>query len=1081
MSGGGSSSSSVEPALGSLKVQTSTYGTAIPVVFGRTKISGNLGWYNGFKSKPDYGESAGKGGDGEAAPSGYTYTADVLMFLGEGAITNVRTVWQGKSKRDGSSAVGGTNREYNFPLVGPGFVGILPNSSAVTGVYSVIAINQGYGEPDAVLAEGRDFTRVQGVLSFSNSLTIIAANVFVSYSVDESAVSALSESGLLMKTGTLNQQPFGQISSTYPSEALSYAGLAYVVGLDYRLGSDGSVENHQFEVDGALQNTGIFGLPDASPAAVIENILTSPRHGVGFDASLIQGLANYSTYCIASGLVVSPAYTSQITARDAIDELLKATNSIAVFTGDALRFLPLGDESITANYVSFVANNTVAFDLGPNDFKSDGGAAVTIKRKPLSERFNRVVADFLNRANNYNSEPAIWEDDAAIIRDGINAEQSFSWEFFCDGEAVQKAVTLYGQRKQAQRAEYEFTLWWRYLALEQGDLVRISDPLGGIQNVVVRVLSITENPDDSLAIVAEDCPLGNASVAVNSPQLGSGFSPNTNIDPGSVVTPAFIEPPGGQTATGLEVWVAASGVGRYWGGCDVYTSLDGSTYKIAGRIERGARYGTLTAAVGVGSGVTMLMQLAGKGGQLISVSAAAAAAQESLCYVGSATTGEYLSFQGSTLTGTNAYSLTGLVRGQNATTDSSKINGDKFVFVDDSMGKSGPLDRSLVGKVIYFKLASFNVFGGGRQSLASVPAYTYTITGRFMDQLGQPVTKANSGLGIVGNLVANSGWKYNALGWEDFSGATSDYHLNKLEDTANAITSSPRNFVLYQGGSNASQFQYEASPKFSVSEGQRYGFACDVLNIQSASCGAYLDFADINGNYMSSSVVAVGPATGGSPTNASDYKRVGNFAIAPAGARSARIIIYKQGTLTGTESYAWFRRPTVCIAGPVQTDLPDWDSGLPEGVLSSLNTADTANLSPNSATVLSQVSNNIGSQIIGSFQTWQTVVQVTVLNDSPDAASIELTSSVRQFLNAGPNGFIESQYRFFVLQTSQIFGSTFGSKQDANSSSSALVPVIGSVSIPAGATYTIQAQVYFDGAYVGFWGTSTIRAALVKR
>jgi hypothetical protein len=141
------------------------------------------------------------------------------------------------------------------------------------------------------------------------------------------------------------------------------------------------------------------------------------------------------------------------------------------------------------------------------------------------------------------------------------------------------------------------------------------------------------------------------------------------------------------------------------------------------------------------------------------------------------------------------------------------------------------------------------------------------------------------------------------------------------------------------------------------------------------------------------------------------------------------------------------------------------------------------NLSPNSATLITQVNRNLGSTTIGSGQFWDDVVKVTVVNPSPDVAVVEVTAGIRQYLNTGPLGSLDSKYRFLVEQTSQVFGETFGTIQEASGSSSTVIPVIGSVSIPAGATFTIAAQAYFggSGSYVGYYGSSTMRAALIKR
>ncbi|HCY17183.1 MAG TPA: hypothetical protein DHV21_14615 [Curvibacter sp.] len=107
---GGSTISTVEPAAGNLRVQSSVYGSAIALLYGRLRVSGNLLWYGGFAAIPHTTtqSSGGKGGGGiTQSNTTYTYTAAVMMALGEGPVSAVRTVWRGKAKLAGDSASSG--------------------------------------------------------------------------------------------------------------------------------------------------------------------------------------------------------------------------------------------------------------------------------------------------------------------------------------------------------------------------------------------------------------------------------------------------------------------------------------------------------------------------------------------------------------------------------------------------------------------------------------------------------------------------------------------------------------------------------------------------------------------------------------------------------------------------------------------------------------------------------------------------------------------------------------------------------------------------------------------------------------
>jgi hypothetical protein len=109
---------------------------------------------------------------------------------------------------------------------------------------------------------------------------------------------------------------------------------------------------------------------------------------------------------------------------------------------------------------------------------------------------------------------------------------------------------------------------------------------------------------------------------------------------------------------------------------------------------------------------------------LLSVSAADAANFATLCYVG----GELLAFQTATLTTTNHYALTGLYRGAYGSAIGSHAAGVQFARLDQAIGRF-PYPSNLIGQTIHLKFPSANLVGGGAQSLATVPAYTYTVTG----------------------------------------------------------------------------------------------------------------------------------------------------------------------------------------------------------------------------------------------------------------------------------------------------------------------------------------------------------------
>jgi len=134
-------------------------------------------------------------------------------------------------------------------------------------------------------------------------------------------------------------------------------------------------------------------------------------------------------------------------------------------------------------------------------------------------------------------------------------------------------------------------------------------------------------------------------------------------------------------------------------------------------------------------------------GELLSVSAGDAANLVTLCYVG----GELLAYQTATLTTAYHYSVATLYRGAYGSTIGSHLPGAQFARLDQAIGRF-PYPSTLIGQSIFLKFPSANIVGGGAQSLASVPAYTYTVTGSGKASVATTVSGSSAG-SLTANLV----------------------------------------------------------------------------------------------------------------------------------------------------------------------------------------------------------------------------------------------------------------------------------------------------------------------------------------
>lgn len=89
------------PRLSDLKVQSSSYGVGLPIVYGTTRIAGNMIWSQPILETRHKKKSGGKGGKQKVTT--YTYSQSFAIALCEGPITGISRIWaNGKLIYNGS-------------------------------------------------------------------------------------------------------------------------------------------------------------------------------------------------------------------------------------------------------------------------------------------------------------------------------------------------------------------------------------------------------------------------------------------------------------------------------------------------------------------------------------------------------------------------------------------------------------------------------------------------------------------------------------------------------------------------------------------------------------------------------------------------------------------------------------------------------------------------------------------------------------------------------------------------------------------------------------------------------------------
>nr|WP_101114804.1 phage tail protein [Neisseria meningitidis] len=670
MGGKSSTITSAEERILSLQVQRSSQGLTLPVIYGRTRVAGNLVWYGDFVAIEHKATTrqGGKGGGGvKQVDISYTYEAAVMLALCEGEIQGVGRIWRDKEKFD-----------------------------------------------------------------------------------------SLAQLRLTLMRGGDEQPLWTHLQQAkHQDQALNYSGTAYLCSPNYELTKSAQIYQHNFEVIGKLGYSG--NIPDANPREIVLDLLTNQRYGCGFPSQNIGDTDRYSNYCRAVGIFLSPAYTEQGEAQRNISELLEQTNSAAVFSQGRLKIIPYGDGSYSGNGAVYVADNKAVYDLTDDDFIVSGAQdPVKVERKTNADAFNQIQVEYLDRDNDYNVAIAEVKDQANIEQYGLRPKDAVKMHGICDGKVAQKVAQQLLQRALYARNEYEFKLGWKYCLLEPMDIVTLTDAGLGLNKTPVRITEIEEDEEGVLSIKAEDYPVGVYTVSEYPTQPSLGYSADYNVSPGNAHVPVIFEAPLQLTGGEPQIWLATAG-GDMWGGAEVWVSTDGDSYTRVGAVNHKARFGSLTAALPNGAVFdrTNTLGVEISAGQLTGGTEQDSRDLLTLCYVD----GEFLAYANAELKGVGRYTLGNLTRGAYGSTINAHAAGSQFARIDEALFKYA-VPRNWIGRTVWVKLVSYNVFSGGIQDLAEVPAYSYTIKG--------------APLGQIQNLRLTSSWAYGkeaVIAWDKLDGA----------------------------------------------------------------------------------------------------------------------------------------------------------------------------------------------------------------------------------------------------------------------------------------------------------------------
>lgn len=481
--GGGKSTSTttVEPVSNGIRIQTSAYGLVLPIVYGMTRICGNLIWYANFRAishaQTQSQTVGGKGGGQTMSQTNISWTYQVGFALGlcEGPITGVIAAWADKDSVPVSrfSAYLGDYLQIPNLITGglvayPGVALVaadpyelgdkatLPNFTFVVQgrclgyLQETVAdeshpiegtpISQDCNVPESpyqvtiddwlddagvryqdILGPGAPFTKVETPATAGEYS--VTAGVYTFYA-DDAGMAVTISAVCSPVTATVNHLPL--------QEDLGITGFTKVAGTpasgEYAVNeATGVYTFNAADLGGTALISYVYGIAIGSyPDEVFQDLATSSRYGLGLDVSKFASLDNYRAYCQANSFFISPALIEAEDSQSIMARWLRITNSDLVWSEGKIKIIPYGDAPVTGNGGTWTPDLAPLYDLTIDDFLVDEGEVpVKCTRSTPADAFNHFQVEFLNSQNEYNPETAEYKDQTNIEDYGLKSASVF--------------------------------------------------------------------------------------------------------------------------------------------------------------------------------------------------------------------------------------------------------------------------------------------------------------------------------------------------------------------------------------------------------------------------------------------------------------------------------------------------------------------------------------------------------------------------------------------------------------------------------------------------------------------------------
>ena len=378
--------------------------------------------------------------------------------------------------------------------------------------------------------------------------------------------------------------------------------------------------------------------------------------------------------------------------------------------------------------------------------------------------------------------------------------------------------------------------------------------------------------------------------------------------------------------------------------------------------------------------------------------------------------------------------------------------------------------------------SSFTSLNGTVSSLSSTVSAQgtsiSTLQSASSTQSGQIATLQTQ-IVLGGNLLQNTDFAVDTSGW--FFNQSGSSHTGARDLLGDAYRLPNEHTVgIRQGDTNSTAYAFWQSTAVAVEPGKYYEASCLGANVN-ANLTIYLRYQDANGGIVQDFTAAKTSDSQGATL--SGFLPLFRRGLAPAGATKAVVILLKNSTKAGTESYGWFIRPQLAQVPGLTGGPVAYSPGSASTTISTQATAlsnATSSLASLTTTVNTQGA-TISSQAtaISTLQGQQSSLSSTVSAQGASITSLQTATSTLQgnvatlttrvgasSPNLLPNGGLENGFASGISSTG---GYSFASSADwgtiaTTTATGTQVFQFAPVAVNAGRVYTLACDPVCTGS-----------------